>query len=265
MKISIIGAGNVATHLSVALDAAGFEICEIFSRNINNASFITKDLYNGKATTDLNFSESQAKLFILAVSDDAIPTVAEKLVLPENSILAHTSGSFPLSELSRLMEVHHDLPVETAVFYPLMTFSKNSSVDFKKTPICIEAHNETIGKRLIEVGKKISNVVYTVNTAERKTLHLAAVFSCNFTNHMFSLAKEILDESDLEFSLIEPLIKATVAKALLSEHPADVQTGPAVRGDMKTIKAHLQLLNENNDLTKVYQTMTQSIQDWHDA
>jgi predicted short-subunit dehydrogenase-like oxidoreductase (DUF2520 family) len=265
MKISIIGAGNVATHLGIALDAAGFEICEVFSREIAHALAITKDLYNGKATNELNFSDSEARFFILAVSDDAIASVAEQLVLPEDSILAHTSGSFPLAELSRLMLVHHDLPVETAVFYPLMTFSKSVSLDFKKTPLCIEATKESIATILIEIGKKIRNVVYTVNTAERKTLHLAAVFSCNFTNHLFSLAKEILDENDLEFAMLEPLIKATVAKALRSEHPADVQTGPAVRGDEQTIKAHLKLLNDNKDLTKIYQTMTQSIQDWHDA
>ena len=265
MKISVIGAGNLATHLVETLDAAGFDIQEVFSRDIINAKKLTKDLYNSTATDVLNFEDSQATLFFLAVTDDALEEVIPQLVLPENAILAHTSGSFSLSELSRLVSIHHDLPVETAVFYPLMTFSKAVSVDFKKIPICIEANNNAVEQKLIGIAKTISNTVYTVDSQERKKLHLAAIFACNFTNHLLALSKEIMDENDLEFDLVKPLIKATITKAFAAQHPADVQTGPAVRGDEKTIKAHLAALTDNQDLLTIYKTMTKSIQNWHNG
>ena len=143
MKISMIGAGNVAWHLSIAFENHHHQVCEIYSRQLSKAKALTSMLYQAEATTSLDFSESKAELFILAVSDDAIAEVCSKLVLPENAILAHTSGTKSLNELQQLMVSYHDLPIRCAVLYPLMTFSIQKKIQMKEVPFCIEADEET--------------------------------------------------------------------------------------------------------------------------
>ncbi len=263
MKISMIGAGNVAWHLSIAFENHHHQICEVFSRQQSKAKALTAMLYQAKATDELDFSESEAELFILAVSDDAISDVCSKLVLPENAILAHTSGTKSLQDLQKLMLSFHDLPIRCAVFYPLMTFSIHKKMSLKEVPFCIEADDEEAESQLVELGQGLSNTVYLVNSQERKVLHIAAVFACNFTNHLLALAKEITNNQDLEFDLLKPLIKETFQKALEAEHPADVQTGPAVRGDKTTINNHLVYLKDQNDLFEIYEILSESIQKWH--
>lgn len=263
MKISMIGAGNVAWHLSIALENHHHQICEVYSRQLTKAKALTSMLYQAEAKNQLDFSDSKAELFILAVSDDAIAEVCSRLVLPENAILAHTSGTRSLEDLQKLMTTHHDLPIRCAVFYPLMTFSKQKKIQINEVPFCIEADEETAENQLVKLAQGLSKTVYLVSSKERKVLHVAAVFACNFTNHLLALAKEITNDEDLEFDLLKPLIKETFQKALAAEHPADVQTGPAVRGDRSTMNNHLIYLKDRTDLFEIYEIMSESIQQWH--
>lgn len=260
MKISLIGSGNVAWHLAPALEDVGHQIVEVYSRNKKNAQKIAQKLYDAKINIDLDFDDSVAQLFILAIADDAIEEVIKQIILPENCLLVHTSGSKSLEWFDNLVKIHHDLPIKTGVFYPLMTFSKTKIIDFKNVPFCIEAIEETSKKNLVKIAQQLSKIVYSVSSEERKTLHLSAVFACNFTNHLLALSQKILEEKGLGFELLKPLIEETITKALLAKHPADVQTGPAIRGDESTIKQHLSQLKGSPDLQKVYKTMTESIQ-----
>ncbi|MFC0185286.1 Predicted oxidoreductase, contains short-chain dehydrogenase (SDR) and DUF2520 domains [Pseudarcicella hirudinis] len=261
MKISFIGSGNVAWHLSWALDNAGHAVQEVYSRDIKNAKELARRLYNAKVQKDLNFAESLAEVFFLCVSDDAIEEVLQQLVLPENAKVIHTSGTKSLSVLDKYANVFSDVPVEIGVFYPLQTFSKSFSIDFSQIPICVEAENEIVENLLITLAQDISDVVYEVNSEERKVLHVGAVFACNFTNHLLGLAQEMLKDNDLDFKLLQPLIKETFKKALFSENIFEVQTGPARRGDQQIIQQHLQLLNNQPNLLEIYKVVTKSIMD----
>jgi predicted short-subunit dehydrogenase-like oxidoreductase (DUF2520 family) len=263
MKISVIGAGNVAWHLSIAFENHHHQVCEVFSRQLSKAKALTGMLYQAKATDELDFSESEAELFILAVADDAIAEVCTKLVLPENAILAHTSGTKSLHDLQKIISSFHDLPIRCGVFYPLMTFSMHKKMSLKEVPFCIEADEEESENQLVTLAQGLSNTVYLVSSQERKVLHVAAVFACNFTNHLLALAKEITNDEELEFDLLKPLIKETFQKAMGADHPADVQTGPAVRGDKSTMNNHLIYLQDRKDLFEIYEIMSESIQKWH--
>ncbi|UTA68195.1 Rossmann-like and DUF2520 domain-containing protein [Emticicia sp. 21SJ11W-3] len=263
MKISMIGAGNVAWHLSIALEDHHHQVCEVYSRKQVKARALVSMLYQAKVKTDLDFSESAAEVFILAVADDAIAEVCSMLVLPENAILVHTSGTKSLEDLQNLMIAHHDLPVRCGVFYPLMTFSIQKKMSLKEVPFCIEAEEASAEDKLVQLAQSVSNTVYLISSRERKVLHVAAVFACNFTNHLLALANEITTEENLEFELLKPLIKETFQKALLADHPADVQTGPAIRGDKSTINTHLLYLNNQPDLFEIYEVMSESIRKWH--
>lgn len=261
MKVSIIGAGNVAWHMAKALEQVGMDIIEIYARNRSKAKQITKELYDTDVTDSLDFSKTDANIYIIAVSDNAIGEIASNIILPPKSILVHTSGSISISVLENASIQNPDC--QLGVFYPLMTFSKAKKITFKTIPICIEANNKESFKTIFQLASMMSNEVYEVSSHDRQVLHLAAVFACNFSNHLFALSKEILNEEKLNFDLLKPLIQETFDKGFAAAHPAEVQTGPAVRRDSKTIEAHRALIKDDQDLLRVYDTMTNSIQDWH--
>jgi predicted short-subunit dehydrogenase-like oxidoreductase (DUF2520 family) len=262
MIVSIIGSGNMAHHLAMVFEANNIEVETIYSRNIKNAQKLAAKLYDTAIKTDLDFSKSESEIFFLCVSDIAIEELSQKLILPDNSILVHTSGTISLEALIGSKKNNF---IQTGVFYPLMTLSKDINVDFSTIPICLESSDKSSQKVLIKLAKKISKEVFLINSIERQTLHLAAVFASNFTNHLWAMSKEIVEEQDLDFDILKPLIKETLRKALEAEHPADVQTGPALRNDQLTLDKHLKLLKEDDDLKKVYKALTHSIQDWHET
>ncbi|MDR0437112.1 MAG: DUF2520 domain-containing protein [Bacteroidales bacterium] len=233
-NVVILGTGNVATHLSEALLNAGYSVLQLWKRG------------------DVLIKE--ADLYFIAVSDDAIEEVAK--LIPEHKMFAHTSGSVDLSR--------------GGVFYPLQTFSKQIEVDWKNIPILIEYNDtdnvvETHGRAsLQEIAKKISTNVQIVNTEKRRQIHLSAVFACNFANHLWTISADLLIEKNLSFDLLKPLIYQTVQK-IRNYHPKDVQTGPAVRNDLKTLEKHQNLLSKFPKLWEIYNNISKSIQITHDS
>lgn len=259
--ITLIGSGNVAWHLAKALEAAQFKIDAIYSRNLADAEEITNELYYAEATNSLDFSDSDSDLFIIAVSDDAIEYVAESLILPEGVTVVHTSGSQPMRTLQNSFDGYEG-NVNCGVFYPLMTFTKYKPVNLKAVPFCIEATDETTEKFLLKIARKLSKSVQVVSNEQRRVLHLSAVFACNFTNHLLAISQEIVEVNELDFSVLKPIIEETFQKALDAKHPADVQTGPAVRFDIETLQAHEKMLAEDPELRQIYRIMSESIQDF---
>lgn len=261
MSITFIGAGNVAWHLAPALENAGHHVVAVYSRQLTHARQLASILYDAQPVTDLNLADSSSDLFVLTVPDNALDEVCARLVLPEGATLVHTSGGQSLAKLRHLMSVYSDVPVNVGVFYPLQTFTRGRNLlDFEQIPICIEADDKAVEAQLVTMGQEISTIVYLVNSAERRVLHVAAVLACNFSNHLMALAKDITDTEDLEFDLLKPLIGETIRKALDAEHPADVQTGPARRHDSQVIAAHLMYLQDKPDVAKLYQVLTESIE-----
>ncbi len=250
--ITFIGAGNVAWHLSQALEDAGHTLVEVYSRNLSHARELAKHLYDAQAVNSLDFSQSQAEVFIIAVPDDAVFDIAEDTIFPEKATVFHTSGTLPLATLKKFRN--------RGVFYPLQTFSKSRRMDMQKVPFCLEASNDQTEELLVALAQSISKTVYLVSSEERKVLHIGAVIACNFTNHLLAVSKQIVEAQGLEFDLLKPLIEETLTKALAAEDPALVQTGPAIRGDEQTIQQHLRFLREQPLQQKIYKLLTESIQ-----
>lgn len=252
IRTSFIGSGNLAWHLAPALDNAGYPVREVYSQNPKHAAALVARLYEAHVNISLDFSASASTLFILAVRDDALQEVAQKLILPDDAIVVHTSGSQPLSILDDSGSQH------MGVFYPLQTFSKTKKIDFKSTPIFIESENTTVEKALIKMGKAISGRVKRINSEERKALHVAAVFASNFSNHMLTIAKEIARQNDLDFDVLKPLIAETLNKSL-EIGPEKAQTGPAARGDFEILERHMEFLAENPEWAEIYRIISQNI------
>ena len=247
IRVSIIGSGNVAQHLIVAFSkTTDIELVQVFARkDAAVAHLINPD----KIYTNFN-DIIAADLFIIAITDDAITEVSAAIPF-SNELVVHTSGSVSIEAIN-----NKNRP---GVFYPLQTFSKSKEVDFKTIPICIETKNEKDFEILEKVAKSISNTVYKINSEQRKALHIAAVFVCNFVNHLYQIGNDICIENDLPFDILKPLIQETANK-ILTLSPNQAQTGPAKRKDTQTINAHLSFLSDENQ-KEIYKMLTKSIID----
>lgn len=244
----------MAWHLAPALDNIGYVVREVYSRNPKSAKELTKRLYQAEVKTTLDFSSSRSKIFIMAISDDAIKTLAQDIILPDDAILVHTSGSQPLSVLGYAATPH------IGVFYPLQTFSKAKKVEFKSIPIFVECETPEAEKICMEMARKISSHVHKIGSRERKALHVAAVFASNFTNHMLTVSKDLLTQNKLDFDLLKPLISETLNKSL-SIGPDHAQTGPAKRGDYEILDHHVEFLQHDESLAAIYKLISQHIID----
>jgi predicted short-subunit dehydrogenase-like oxidoreductase (DUF2520 family) len=252
--ISFIGSGNLAWHLAPALDNLGFVVKEVFSARPKNAAALTERLYQAEVKTSLDFSDSPSDIFFIAVSDEAIGDIAKEIILPENATLVHTSGSQPLSLLQFSAAEHF------GVFYPLQTFTKTRSIDFKNIPVFIEASDGDAEKKLIGIAKQLTTKYKKISSDERMALHVAAVFASNFPNHMLRIAKMLMEEKGLNFEWLKPVILETINKAL-SLGPEYSQTGPAVRGDLEILDHHMEYLKSDEAVAKIYEIVSQDIID----
>jgi predicted short-subunit dehydrogenase-like oxidoreductase (DUF2520 family) len=250
MKVVCLGSGNVATHLASALKASGADLLQVYSKTLANALALASVL-NSQAIDDLQLLNRDADLYIVSINDDAIAPVISQIKALKG-LVVHTSGATPLSVFEGQGISRY------GVLYPLQTFSKSRLIDFSTVPLCLEAGTTDDLQTLHQLASRLGNLVYEVNSENRKLLHLAAVFACNFSNHLYHLSASLLDHKNLSFDLLKPLILETAAK-VQSANPYEVQTGPARRGDEATINRHLALLQDEPALTDIYETLSKSI------
>jgi len=254
MDISFIGSGNLAWHLAPALDNVGYTVKEVYSRDPKHARALVGRLYQADVKSTLDFSDSPSDIFIIAVSDDAIQDIVREIILPDDSILVHTSGSQSLNLLGFAATLN------TGVFYPLQTFSKAKKVDFNDIPIFIESEVDEVNKVLMKMAKSISKKAKTISSENRKALHVAAVFASNFSNHMLTISKSIAEKYGVDFEVLKPLIAETLNKSI-NIGPENAQTGPAKRGDMEILDTHLEFLKDDPDVAEIYRIISQHIID----
>ena len=249
IKAVLVGAGNLATNLGVALQETGTDIVQVYSRTDASARSLASRL-QCTWTTDLPSLYACADLYIVSLTDDALLHLAKQIVKGrEDCLFVHTAGSLPMNTLPCRRR---------GVLYPMQTFSKNRLVDFSSIPFFIEASSPSDMQMLRTVASQLSNDVFELSFSERQYLHLAAVFCCNFANHCCAMGSEILNRHDIPFRVMLPLIDEMASKLhVLSPH--DAQTGPAARGDHAVMDKHLQLLADNPRLQSIYEQMSKSI------
>ena len=203
------------------------------------------------ATQSLNFSKSCANVFIIAVKDDAIKSVIKELIIPENSILVHTSGAI-------LIDVLKEKTTNYGIFYPLQTFTKGREINFYEVPILLEASNKFTQYKLTFLAQLISKKVCFYNSTQRASIHLAAVFASNFTTKLLDISNSILTTKEIDFTILKPLVEETIKKTF-DIGAKKAQTGPAIRNDEDTITKHLELISDNLEYKELYTLITQLI------
>ena len=228
--VAIIGRGNVASHLYTALKEKT-KVVLVNPRTLENLP-------------------DNSELILISVRDNAIHEVVNKL-MPTNTIIAHTSGSIPMSVLEGKTK-------HFGVFYPLQTFTKDVEMPYDDIPVFIEGSNPYTVEMLKQFASLFSTNIREADSEGRKQLHLASVFACNFTNALAAIAEDLLKDSGIDFSALLPLMKQTVKK-LGKLTPKEAQTGPARRRDTKVMETHLKMLESKPDLQKIYSLLSAQI------
>lgn len=252
LKIVLIGSGNVATQLGTALKKCGCNIVQVYSQNQKHAAALSRKLKSNCTAVIENLVQT-ADIYIVAVKDDALPSVLAQINF-QPKLIVHTSGTTSIAVFKAKFKNY-------GVFYPLQTFSKSNKINFKEVPFFIEASHQKVYQQIESTARLLSEKVFPSNSEKRKALHVAAVFACNFTNHMYAIANEILRKENIPFEVLLPLIQETANKVKTAS-PKLMQTGPAVRNDKEVIAAHKKYLQDSIDYKKIYTLVSQSISDF---
>ena len=249
MNFVLIGAGNLGTTLTRALIKKGFQPVQIINRSIDKANRLAEETGNPLVSSDSSHIEP-CDFVIVAVSDDSIPTVLEKIPSLQAPVF-HCSGSTGISVFSDKFHRY-------GVFYPLQSFSSLRKINFREIPVLIEASDQSTLKLLRSVAEKLSENVMEVNSENRIRAHIAAVFASNFTNHFLLMARDYLRVHNLPDNIIDPLVRETFNRAIEMKNE-NVQTGPAVREDRKILSIHEEILKNDPSLQKIYNFVSESI------
>lgn len=237
VSVSIIGTGNVATHLAQRFSEVGITVREIAGRSSDKV-FALAEKHNAKAIAHLQELDNHSDLYIICVNDDQIENVAQQL----NHItqtLVHTSGATPMNVLQQNRS-------NFGVFYPLQTFKKDQIVDWNNISLFLEASNSSSLEIIESTARIISNSIYFIDSEQRLKLHASAVFVSNFVNYLYISAQDILNKEGIPFSVLQPLI-IEVAQKMKENNPLNTQTGPAIRKDIQVQKQHLSVLNKEQE------------------
>ncbi|MBO9573447.1 MAG: DUF2520 domain-containing protein [Chitinophagaceae bacterium] len=254
MNITIIGSGNVATVLGRLLKNAGHAIGQVFNRYATHAASLAAEL-NAEAISTTDLIKKDADIYIVATSDDSLKTIKDWLPLYDK-FLVHTAGSASIN-------VFEGLTTNYGVLYPLQSIRKELPTP-REIPFLIDGSTEENKLKLTALAKTISKNVAFADDAQRSKLHLAAVMTNNFSNHLYMLAEEYCKKENIDFKLLYPLLLETVTR-LENNSPAETQTGPAVRNDLQTIQKQRDMLSAYPRLLSVYDVLTESIINYYSS
>lgn len=251
MKIILIGAGRLAYQLGRALLTAGHDIMQVYSRTMESARQVA-DMCGGSPTNRVSEIKGDADVYIVAVKDSAMPELIPQICKGrEQKVFLHTAGSVA-------MDIFKGMALHYGVLYPLQTFSKERDVDFSSIPCLVEANDDFAASAVVDLAGSISSKVWPMSSDDRKQVHLAAIFACNFANHCYTLASDILARHGIPFDIMLPLIDET-ARKVHSMPPAEAQTGPAMRYDENIIRDQSRSLAYDPLAKEIYDRMSISI------
>ena len=269
MKIVFLGSGNVATHLSQALNnSVSNEVVQVYSPTAENAKSLAEILSCGYCT-DINEVDVNADIYVCSVKDSVQQNVWRALkshfvgsgINVAGKIVVHTAGALAMDGENGLSEFFPNC----GVVYPVQSFSKQRAVDLSHTPFLIEATIPSTLEKLRSLVATVSDRCYDATTKQRNSLHPAAVFASNFANHMYAIANRLMEKNGLPFEILIPLIQETAQK-VTEVHPVAAQTGPAVRGDEVVMSKQEKGLTADGYETEleIYRLVSKNIQTYRD-
>jgi predicted short-subunit dehydrogenase-like oxidoreductase (DUF2520 family) len=252
---AIVGAGSAGYNLGYGLLRRGYRLAQIVSRSAEEALELGRKLGQPNVPYGSDLPELVAADWVLlTVPDDAIAGVAAQLAplkQPATTYL-HAAGSQPLDLLAPLGE-------NIGVMWPMQTLSRARTVELRQVPLFVEGtrSSQVAVERL---ARELSDKVFITDYPARLRLHIGAVFAANFVNHLVQIAADLaLVVRGADYHLFLPLLKEVVAK-LDQLTPQQAQTGPAVRGDTRTIAHHMDILAAHDPaLAALYRLLSDRI------
>ncbi len=250
MLVTIIGSGNVATVMGKVLTEKGHTIAEVYSRDAMHAADLAKQL-QAKAVTDSKLLDRTSDVYIIAVADNALAEIASQLSL-QNKLVIHTAGSVSKEILKTVSDRY-------GVLWPMKMIRKPMNT-LEPVTIVVDGNSESVTSELEKFARLFSTTITRADDAMRSKMHMLAAILSNFTNHLYHLAADYCEAEHIDFSVFYPIIEETVQQ-IHGAHPRNVQAGPAFRGDGLTIDKHVEILAKYPQIRKVYEAMTESIQE----
>ena len=245
----LVGAGNMATAIAVAMAKAGNVPVAVWSRTAESAQMLAERV-GTEWYCDIE-ALPQADVVVISIVDSALREIASKVAAKyPNAIILHTAGSVPMSAL------HECGAKKYGVLYPMQTVNKNSVVSLEDVTVFVEACDDAVAEEINALARTISNKVVYATSEQRCYLHVAAVFACNFSNAVYNMAAELLEKNGLPFEAMLPLIDEA-ARKVHRMSPTEAQTGPARRGDENVMKAHKAMLDD--ELAAIYSLLSDYI------
>lgn len=249
-KVGIIGLGRVGVHL-----ARAFALENVFDLIVYNRSEIPSEIRLPDVIYTHNLKDlTDADLLLITVKDDAIISILDRMegLFPPEVVVIHCSGSIPATIIQPYFK-------NFGVLYPLQTFSKEKTVDYSEIPLFVTASDPETSEIIEMAGRNISQKIIRISDEQRVFLHIAAIFTCNYTNAMYAIGSRLCEEHALDFDLLKPLIQETADK-IMTMDPKDAQTGPAVRRDWEIIHKHEEFLSVyDENLREIYRNMADYI------
>lgn len=251
MKIVMVGAGNVATHIALRLAERGTAPVQIWSRHLESAEELAARV-GCLATADMRCLDTTADIYVVSVADVAMMDVIEKLCHHcHDGVFIHTAGTMP-------MDMFKGHCAHYGVVYPMQTFTKKKDLDFDSVSCFVEASDAATFSTIETFARLLTSHVQQLSGNDRRWLHLAAVFACNFTNACYAQAARMLESHGVDFRVLLPLIDETTRK-IHSLAPKEAQTGPAARHDYNVMEKHMEMLEDTPDLHSMYKLMSEII------
>jgi len=248
-EVILIGSGNVSWHLAKTFHHAGIRVVQVAGRNENAVKEIAQNIGAAYTTNFADVADIDG-IYLLLVTDASIAEVAARLYKPGRK-LVHCSGG--VSKDALLFDTN-----TTGVFYPVLSFNKAVEIDIASAIICVDSNDASHTEALFKLGKKLTHHVHVLNDEQRLRVNLGAVFVNNFTNHLYTIAEDLLKKNGMQLSMLMPLIESSVKK-IKNNSPHETQTGPAKRGEQSVMEKHLTLLADNPEYAAIYKLLSYSI------
>lgn len=252
MKVVIIGSGNVATVMGSRIVAAGHTVLQVVARGEAAAAGLARE-WGCAYTTKWTEVSREGELYLVALSDAALAGLGEVLQLP-GSLVVHTAGAVAAEVLRPVSERY-------GVLYPLQSLRREIR-PFPEFPLLVDAARPADLSLLEGFAHSFARQVQRADDASRLKLHVAAVLINNFSNYLYTLSAGFCQREGVDFTLLLPIIRETAAR-VERYPPQDVQTGPAIRGDAGTIRRHLEVLSEYDDIKELYRVFSGQIEAYY--
>lgn len=240
----IVGSGKLALALLKQLTKDQSGKIYLVARNSESANRLLNQF---PGLVRINYSEiPEHSICFLAVSDYAIEACAQEIVAKE-CVLIHFSGSTSI-------QVLHG---NSAVLWPIHSFG-NPTENWGEIPLAAEVSSDSVKPIIESVASVLGSNLVFISAQQREKMHMLAVFANNFSNHLFKLAYDYCLRNNLDFNLLIHLI-VSGTRALETNSPDQLQTGPAVRNDEATIAKHMELLKHETEMQYLYRLFSDSI------